>query len=439
MSDGSGKPPSGRLKRFAKLASLSARLSTEVMARGVKRFAGAGSEGALGEGAAEKLVATLGDMKGLAMKMGQAMAMDPNLLSPEVRKIVARLQNQAPPMPFAVVKNVIERELKGPVDRVFASFEPTPVAAASLGQVHRATTHQGEKVAVKVQYPDIDKAVVADLENLGSVVKVVTGSTGLTEGRAYFDELRSELLNELDYRREAEWAQKFIAACAPFPHLHVPKVHAALTSERVLTMEYVEGETLKEFLGRLDRIPNEERFRVSRLLMHAIWAPFVRQGVVHADPHPGNFLLLNDGRLGIVDFGAIKLLSPPFIRVNQLMLRSAAGGPRVDMIEMSEQSGFIFQVAPEEAREFIEGVIDIGSRPSRSRDYDFATSTMTRDMRAHFLKNATRLHKMRPPKEAVMFFRALGGLGQNLENLKARGDFQGIYEELGALLPTTLQ
>lgn len=430
-----GKPPAGRLKRFAKLASLSAKLSTDVMARGVKRLAGAEDESLLGETAAEKLVATLGDLKGLAMKMGQAMAMDPDALTPEVRKIVAKLQNQAPPMPYSTVREVIERELGGVPEKVFASFEPVPVASASLGQVHQAVTHEGQKVAVKVQYPDIGKAVASDLDNLGAVVKVVTRGTGMTEGRAYFDELRSEVLNELDYRREAQWAAKFAHACAVQPTLHVPKVLEPLTAERVLTMEFVEGETLKELLGRLEGVDNDERFRVARLLMQAIWAPFLSHGLVHADPHPGNFLLLTDGRLGIVDFGAIKALSAPFVRVNQLMFRAAAGGPAVDMIEMSHQSGFTFDVEPEKARAFIEGVVDIGTRPTRTRDYDFATSTMTRDMRAHFLKNATRLHKMRPPKEAVMFFRALGGLTQNLENLKARGDFQSVYKELSRFSP----
>jgi predicted unusual protein kinase regulating ubiquinone biosynthesis (AarF/ABC1/UbiB family) len=434
-----GKPPSGRLKRFAQLASLSARLSTDVMARGARRLAGSkDDDGILGETAAEKLVATLGDLKGLAMKMGQAMAMDPDAMTPEVRKIIAKLQNQAPPMPYSTVKEVIERELKAPPEKVFASFEPTPVASASLGQVHRAVTHQGEKVAVKVQYPDIGKAVASDLDNLGSVVKVVTRGTGMTEGRAYFEELRTELLNELDYRLEAQWAAKFAQACTVMPLLHVPKVMESLTSERVLTMEFVEGETLKEFFGRLETIDNDTRFGVARLLMHAIWAPFLSHGLVHADPHPGNFLLLEGGRLGIVDFGAIKSLSAPFLRVNRLMFRSAAGGPMVDMIEMSEQSGFIFDVEPEKARSFIEGVVEIGSRPSRTRDFDFGTSTMNRDLKAHFLKNATRLHKMRPPKEAVMFFRALGGLTQNLENLKARGDFQGVYQELGKLLPIAI-
>ena len=156
---------------------------------------------------------------------------------------------------------------------------------------------------------------------------------------------------------------------------------------------------------------------------------------MHADPHPGNFILLEGGRLGIVDFGAIKSLSAPFVRVNRLMFAAQAGGAPVDMVEMSHQSGFTFEVEPEKARSFIEGVVEIGSRPSCTRDYDFATSTMNRELRAHFLKNATRLHKMRPPQEAVMFFRALGGLMQNLENLKARGDFRNIYEALARLIP----
>ena len=197
MGDDDHKLSTGRLSRLARLASLSARLSQDVVSRGVKRFTSGGeSESLLGESAAEKLVATLGDLKGLAMKLGQQVSMDPDLLSPKVRAVVARLQNQAPPMSWATVHEVLSKELGQAPELAFARFEQTPLASASLGQVHRAWTHDGQEVAVKVQYPGIQGALESDLDNLGTMVSVVGTSSRLAHGKTYYAELRDSLLDE---------------------------------------------------------------------------------------------------------------------------------------------------------------------------------------------------------------------------------------------------
>ncbi|HZX41710.1 MAG TPA: AarF/UbiB family protein, partial [Myxococcaceae bacterium] len=157
-------PPSSRLARLRKLAGLGAQLGSDALARGVKRLAGA-DPSSLSRGAAEKLVQTLGDLKGAAMKLGQAASMDPDLFPPEVRTILARLQNEAPPMPFERVATVIEDELGGSPDALFAEFSREPIAAASLGQVHRARLRDGREVVVKIQYPGIDQALRSDIDN----------------------------------------------------------------------------------------------------------------------------------------------------------------------------------------------------------------------------------------------------------------------------------
>jgi predicted unusual protein kinase regulating ubiquinone biosynthesis (AarF/ABC1/UbiB family) len=422
------KPSTGRFSRFARLAGLGARLSTEVMSKGVKKLAGS-TEGLLGNAGAEKLVATLGEMKGLAMKLGQAMSMDPDQLPPEVRSVIARLQNQAPAMPFATVREVVKRELGGYPEEKYAQFDPKPLASASLGQVHRARTHDGQDVAVKVQYPGIEKAMLADLANLGSMVSVVSRGMGVPEGKAYFGELREELLKELDYREEAARAREYAKAAAVAPDLVVPQPLEALTGERVLTLEFVEGQTLKDVLGRTD-VPNEERFRISRLLIRAIWAPFLSSGSIHADPHPGNFIVMADGRMAVLDFGSVKQLSPTWLEVNRKMFRWILEGRHFDVVKLSREAGFIISLKDAESEPFIQGTIEIACKPVRSHDFDFATADTTRLMRAHFLKHAFKISQMRPPTEGLMFYRALGGLIQDLQNLKARGDFRGIYEEL---------
>lgn len=432
MSDERYKPTTGRFARFTKLAGLGARLSTEVVGKGVKALRGK-SEGLLGAGAAEKLVATLGDMKGLAMKLGQAMSMDPDLLTPEVRKVVSRLQNQAPPMPWSTVREVVTAELGAPPEERFASFEQTPLASASLGQVHGAITRDGLEVAVKVQYPGIDEALHSDLDNLGSMAKVVGRTMGLSEMKAYWNELRGELLKELDYVEEGERAQAFALAAAPLPQLVVPRVVTELTSEKVLTLERLRGPTLKELLNKLSEVPHDERLRLSGLLITALWGPFLASGVMHADPHPGNFLVLPDGRLGVLDFGSVKRVSRRFQDANRRLYLSLQGREKVDLWDLTLASGFT--VEPEhldEARRFVDETVRLATRPVVTRDFDYGSGSLNRELRNHFIKSPMMLTKLRPPPEAMMFFRALGGLVQNSQALGARGDFQAFYE---ALLP----
>lgn len=433
--DDDKKLKTGRFSRLAKLATMSAKLSGDVVSRGMKRLTGTQGDDAsiLGAGAAEKLVATLGDLKGLAMKIGQQMSMDPELLTPEVRRVIARLQNQAPPMPFSQVEEVIRSQLgKAPLE-AFATFDEKPMASASLGQVHGATTHDGQKVAVKVQYPDIARALQSDLDNLGTMVNVFAASTRLTQGKSYFAEIRESMMDELDYRQEAERALRFEAASKVLPDLKVPRCLRELTAEKVLTLEFIEGPTLKEFINALPE-DNAERFRVSRLVMRAVWGPFMVAGLIHSDPHPGNFILMADGRVGVLDFGAIKQLSPAWVDVNHRLFRHVVKGETFDAVKLSMESGFQFD-DPEGAREMVETVLDIATRPPRSHDFDFKASDITKDMRNLFIKNAPKMGKIKPPRESVQFYRAVGGLSQNLENIGARGDFKKVYEEMLALLP----
>ncbi len=426
------KPATGRLGRLAKLASLSARLSTEAVARGVQRFKGKEEDmsvSLLGKAGAEKLVATLGELKGLAMKMGQSMAMDPDLLSPEIRAIVARLQNQAPPMPYATVCKVINETLGASPEALFDAFDTEPLGSASLGQVHRAVTKDGAHVVVKVQYPGIAKALESDLGNLGTMVNVLATSTRMTHGKAYFEELKEGMLHELDYRIEAERSRRYSKAMGSLPHLTVPQVYDSLTGEKVLTLEYFEGPTLKSVLAGLDAVPNSERFDIAKKLVEAMWGPFLLDGIVHADPHPGNFILRPDGSIGVLDFGAIKQLSDPWLKSNRHLFRHLLFGEPYRPIEDSQVAGMKYD-DPAEARPFIEKVIDISTRAVRSDDFDYGKSGINKDMRNLFLTHSLILKRIKPPKEAVQFFRAVAGMSQNLENLQVRGDFRKAYRDV---------
>ncbi|WNG43673.1 AarF/ABC1/UbiB kinase family protein [Archangium minus] len=424
-------PTQGRFNRFRKLAGLSAQLSADVLKSGAKRLVGQEPE-LLSKAAAEKLVSTLGELKGAAMKLGQAVSMDTELLSPEVRQVIARLQNEAPPMPYEVVARVVREELGDTPEALFREFDTTPLASASLGQVHRAVLHDGRPVAVKVQYPGIAQTLSGDMENLGLVVKTVSKASRLADGTAYFHELRDELLLETDYLREASLCTAFARGVARLPDLKVPEVITERTTGRVLTLELLRGRTLKDWV--VSEPSAEERYRVARQLILAIYGPFFTVGEMHADPHPGNFMVLEDGRLGLLDFGSIKRFSPRFVDANRRMFVHAMRLEPMDVLGLSREVGFTTELPDVEATELIQEILHIAGRPMRSAPYDYATCSITRDMKLHFARNATRFLKIRPPAEAVMFFRSTGGLAQNLRLIGAQGDFRRVYQEVAALL-----
>ena len=358
-------PPSSRFARLRKLAGLGAQLGSDALARGVKRLAGS-DPNTISRGTAEKLVETLGDLKGAAMKLGQAASMDPDLFPPEVRAVLARLQNEAPPMPFERVAAVLEDELGGTPDELFAEFSHEPMAAASLGQVHRARMRDGRDVVVKIQYPGIDQALRSDIDNLGLVVKTMALAHRALDGRQYFRELAEELAHELDYSREGRLAREFARASARLPDIVVPEVVDERTSTRVLTMQHIPGQTLKTFLA--SQADNAERLRVSGLLIRAIHGAFLVDGTVHADPHPGNFMVMPDGRLGVLDFGSVKRFSREFFEGHRDVFQVVLEQKPIDALALVRRVGFTVELPDEEARGLLDELLHIAGGALRTDD-----------------------------------------------------------------------
>jgi predicted unusual protein kinase regulating ubiquinone biosynthesis (AarF/ABC1/UbiB family) len=434
MSQDDDSLPSGRFARFRKLAGLTASLSADALARGVKQLSGGEPDAVLSQATAEKLASTLGEMKGAAMKLGQALSMDPEAFPPEARAVLARLQNAAPPMPWTAVREVVEEELGEPPESAFASFDEVPLAAASLGQVHRATTHDGQAVVVKVQYPRVADALRSDLDNLGLLVKAL-GAHQKMDLRKYYEEVKRELVHELDYRREARLARAYAEALRPFPDLAAPAPVEALTAGRVLTLERFEGPTLKELLKPEAEVDEATRFRVGRQLVLNTFGPFLHSGLMHVDPHPGNFIVLPDGRLGVLDFGSIKQFSPVFVEVNRAMYRLGVLGreqARVDVVDLSRKSGFDISVPDAACEQLVHAIVDTGCRAMRAPHWDYAQDDTQKLMEQLFKDRFGTFLKVRPPEEAPLYFRAVGGLIQNLKLLRARGPFRDVFL---ALLP----
>jgi predicted unusual protein kinase regulating ubiquinone biosynthesis (AarF/ABC1/UbiB family) len=414
------------------MVSLSGKMGGSLLVRAASRMAG--GDGSWAERrAARDLVATLGKMKGIAQKLGQVVSMDMDRVPKEVREIISALQGKSEPMDYPTIAAVVKEELGAAPEEIFAHFEQKPFAAASLGQVHRARLRSGREVAVKVQYPGVVESMQSDLANLDTLIKTMGNLVGSqVKGRGYYRELQTELRRETDYRLEAENARLFRELLAPFPEIAVPEVIGEHSALRVLTLEYLEGEPLSELIRRGSSASNEERFSVSALIMTALFAPVLRTGVVHADPHPGNFQILPDGRLGLLDFGAVKQLSPAATEANRRLYRAILEGEPPEPVALLTEAGFDIEGGhDQEIRALWRPLFLLLARPAMAVEYDYGTSaTLIAEAEAFMRQNLRVLLKINPPAEGMMLFRAVGGHAQNLRALGAKGAFRDVYRQI---------
>ena len=301
-----GRPTRGRLARTARLAALpAAHLGRTAVGLG-RRLGGRPAELVavqVQQRTAEQLFSTLGQLKGAAMKAGQMLsaleAAIPEQLIGPYREALARLQEAAPAMPAAMVHDELDRSFARGWRDLFREFDDRPVAAASVGQVHRAIWRDGTPVAVKIQYPGAGDALVADPGMLQHLAPVMHAATPGLDARQLMAELRERLTDEVDYRREADAQRAFADAYRDDPDIHVPDVVAV--EDRVLITRWVDGVPLSRVIAEGTR---DERDRAGLLLVRLFGSGAVRARRLHGDPHPGNFRLLADGRLAVLDFGA---------------------------------------------------------------------------------------------------------------------------------------
>lgn len=251
---------------------------------------------------AEQVGEALGQMKGALMKVGQMASYLDQGLPDHVRTVLADLQHGAPPMSAELAASVVRAELGSDPDEVFHTWDPRPIAAASIGQVHRAITRDGQAVAVKVQYPGVDDAVGADLDNLGLVFGGLGRLFPGLDHRSLTAELRARLAEELDYRREAANQRLFAELYDGHPTITVPKVIDRFSTQRVLTTELAEGERWDALLTW----SQAERDLAAETIYRFVFGSLYRVGVFNGDPHPGNYLFRPGGRVTFLDFGLVK-------------------------------------------------------------------------------------------------------------------------------------
>ncbi|MEU7526562.1 AarF/UbiB family protein [Saccharothrix sp. NPDC042600] len=335
--------PRKAVQRTAKLASLPIGVAGRVVGGWGKRLAGRSSEEVNAEVSAktaEQVFAVLGQLKGGAMKFGQALsvfeAAVPDELAEPYREALTKLQTAAPPMPARTTHRVLAEQLGSGWAKRFASFDDEPAASASIGQVHRAVWHDGRDVAVKVQYPGADEALQADLKQLLRFSRLLQAIMPGAEVKPLLEELRDRYLEELDYRTEAASQRVFAKAFEGDDHVLVPKVVAS--SPKVMVTEWTDGVPLSKIIRSGER---EERDLAGRLLSEFHFSAPSRSGLLHADPHPGNFMLGADGRLRVLDFGAVARLPDGLPKTLGLMTRLALDGRSKDLLDLLKSERFI--------------------------------------------------------------------------------------------------
>jgi predicted unusual protein kinase regulating ubiquinone biosynthesis (AarF/ABC1/UbiB family) len=311
----------GAIQRGMRMGQLGASLTGSYLAYQFQNLIfGADEAGARKKGfqkrTSKRIRQELEELKGPVMKLGQILSMQGQALPPEVLEELTHLQARAPAMHPTLARAQFKASLGKNPEEVFATFEPEAFAAASLGQVHRATTKRGEQVVVKIQYPAIRTAIENDFKLFRSATFV--GQLSGHFPSSILTEMEEGFLRETDYRQEAKNIEFFRDRFAPLEFMRLPKVYPGWSGDRVLTMSFVEGESLHEFMRR--KPSQRVRNLIGERLAEVYHFECRCVKALHADPHPGNYLFMDDGTVGLVDFGCVKYFSPEYSQIVQCFM-----------------------------------------------------------------------------------------------------------------------
>jgi ubiquinone biosynthesis protein len=361
-----GTPRAARMVREASLLIADYRWH-EVRVRALTPEAARAEREALDRRWAERLYQLCIELRGAVLKLGQLASTRRDLLPPAYVEALGRLQDMVPPVPFERIAERVRAELGAPIEELFADFEAAPIAAASLAQVHGAVLPDGTRVAVKVQVPEVEAQVEADLSLFSLMAGALRDVVPSLDLVAIAAELGRSVREELDYRREAESARTMAVDVAGDPSVVIPRVHDRLSSSRVLTMDRVDGERLTDFLD-CGAVDSSARDTVLAALVRTYLGQILGSGRFQADPHPGNFLVLPDHRLALLDFGAIRELSPDERRAYADLVGAMIARDRARAAELMARLGFTVREGgdPVALVEFADLLLD-AFRPSPDR------------------------------------------------------------------------
>jgi predicted unusual protein kinase regulating ubiquinone biosynthesis (AarF/ABC1/UbiB family) len=414
----------GELRRFARTSGAVGGIAARVAG---ERVFGFKTDRAVH---AEDLRSILGGLKGPLMKVAQFLSTVPDALPAEYAAELAQLQANAPAMGWAFVRRRMVAELGADWQAKFASFEQTAAAAASLGQVHRARLPNGDEVACKLQYPDMPSTVEADLRQLRLAMAVYHRMDSAIQHDEIYKELAERLREELDYKREAAQMRLYDFMLRGEPSVHVPTPVAGYCTARLLTMSWLEGRSLLDRLK--EQPPQEERNALARALFQAWYVPFYRFGVIHGDPHLGNYQARPDGTVNLLDFGAIRVFQAKFVSGVIALFEAVRDNDQEKAHHAYENWGFTdlskekIEVLNQWAQFLYEPLLEDRVRPiQETNDPQYG-----REIAERVHAGLKRTGGVRPPREFVLMDRSAIGLGSVFVRLRARLNWSRMFHEL---------
>jgi predicted unusual protein kinase regulating ubiquinone biosynthesis (AarF/ABC1/UbiB family) len=424
----------GRAARNAKLAGLSVNIAGRTALGLGKRLTGKSRDevnAELMEKAAHQLFTVLGELKGGAMKVGQALsvmeAAIPEEFGEPYREALTKLQKDAPPLAAHKVHRVLDAQLGTKWRQRFIEFDDTPVASASIGQVHKAVWHDGREVAVKIQYPGADEALRADLKTMQRMVGVLKQLAPGADVQGVVDELISRTEMELDYRLEADNQRAFAKAYQDHPHFLVP--HVVASSPKVVTQEWIEGVPMAEIIRNGT---TEQRDLMGTRLAELTFDAPRRLEMIHGDAHPGNFMLMPDGRMGVIDFGAVAPLPGGFPIELGMSIRLAREKNYDLLLPTMEKAGLIQKGQQVSVRD-IDDMLRQHVEPVNVEVFHYNRKWLQRAAAHRIDRSMSQMRTVRQldlPAKLAMPMRVLASVGAILCQLDAHVPMKALSEEL---------
>ncbi|MFH4801404.1 AarF/ABC1/UbiB kinase family protein [Vibrio diabolicus] len=406
--------PTHRISRFSKFASLATRVAGNVIAEGTKQIAKGNKPKAkdllLTPQNIARLTDQLAHLRGAAMKLGQMLSMDAgDVLEPELADILSRLRSNADPMPAKQLNGVMESSLGTSWKAEFLSFNFKPIACASIGQVHQAYSDAGDNLAVKVQYPGIRKSIDSDVDNVGTLLKVVGLIPESVDYKGLLEEAKKQLHDEADYAREAQFAIRYHDALKEHPHFVVPKIHTESCSDSVLAMEFIDGVPIEH----IEHYDQSTRDFVMHSLLELLFRELFEFKMVQTDPNFANYLYIESTRqIGLLDFGATREYSERFSAGYRQAFASVMNNDEQCLNDALEQIGFFSQTILPDQRQAILDLVKMACEPMLvDEPYDFKASGLAQKLReAGTILSMEQEYWHTPPADALFLHRKIGGM-----------------------------